>query len=477
MTSATALAPKASSRPPGYARRWWVLGVVMAAEIIDLVDSTVVTIAGPSVQADLGGGRSTLQWIIAAYTLALAVGLITSARAGDLVGRRPMFLVGMAGFTLSSLACGLAPAAGALIAFRVLQGLFGAVMIPQGLAMVRQSFPAEELGKAFAPMGPIMALGGVVGPILGGFLIRADLFGSDWRPVFLINVPIGLAGLVVAVRTLPSLPRVPGVRLDPLGSALISVASAGLVYPLVQGQELGWPVWTYLMIAGSLVAFWLFARNERRSKHPVLEPGLFTHRGFVAGMVFLGTFFVGLMSMSLITNLYLQTGLGLDTARTGLALMPIAAGMTVGAIASGAGLSARLGRRVLHLGLAATSSGLAWFGLTVGAVQHPSVWLLAPSLALTGLGSGLIVAPLFDFVLADLRDSEVGSGSGLLNAGQQFAGALGAAVLGTLFFHWQSEGAGVATRNVMWVTVACMAVSAAAAFPLPRRPREDADAH
>ena len=287
MSSATALSETAL--PPGYSARWFVMAVVIIADVMDLVDSTVAQLAGPSIRRDIGGSETTLQWILAAYTLTFAVGLITSARLGDIVGRRQMFILGMGGFTAASLACGLAPTATTLIIARVIQGLFGATMIPQGFALVKQSFPEDELQKAFIPFGPIMGLSAVLGPILGGFLIDANVWGSGWRAIFLINVPIGLVGTLIAWLRLPRMPRTPGVRLDPVGSILISIAAGGLIYALVEGRDLGWPTWLYGVVAGAVAVFAVFVWSERRSDHPIIEPSLFTHRGFVAGQVFLNS--------------------------------------------------------------------------------------------------------------------------------------------------------------------------------------------
>src|SRR5262245_18032398 len=240
----------------GYRFRWFVMAAVIIADVMDLLAATIANLAGPSIRADLGGGETTLQWVLAAYTLTFAVGLITSARAGDLVGRRRMFLIGMAGFTLASLLCGLAPGAGLLIAARVAQGLFGAVMIPQGLAMVKSSFAPEDLQKAFIPFGPIMGLAAVLGPILAGFLLDADLFGTGWRMVFLINLPIGVVSTYLAWRYLPDV-RSDGAatRMDPRGTILLTAASALLIYPLVQGREQDWAPWTFAMMAASAVVF------------------------------------------------------------------------------------------------------------------------------------------------------------------------------------------------------------------------------
>src|SRR3954447_11966296 len=221
LTSPTATDPTAPASR-GYQYRWMVMAVVIIADVMDLLDATIANLAGPSIRAELGGGASTLQWVLASYTMAFAIGLVVSARVGDLVGRRRMFIIGMAGFTVASLLCGLAPTAGLLIAARVLQGLFGAVMIPQGLAMVKQSFHPDDLQKAFIPFGPIMGLAAVLGPILAGVLLNADLFGTGWRMIFLINVPVGLVGAVLAWRYLPDVPRNPEARLDPLGAVLLT---------------------------------------------------------------------------------------------------------------------------------------------------------------------------------------------------------------------------------------------------------------
>jgi EmrB/QacA subfamily drug resistance transporter len=443
---------------------------------MDLLDATIANLAGPSIRRDIGGSESTLQWILAAYTLTFAVGLITSARLGDLVGRRRMFLIGMVGFTAASLLCGLAPTAGFLIAARVLQGLFGATMIPQGLAMVRASFHPDDLQKAFIPFGPVMGLAAVLGPIMAGFLIGADLFGSGWRSIFWINVPVGAVASYLAWRYLPrNLHRDPDARLDVGGSLLLTTASVLLIYPLVQGHDQGWPAWMFLMLAGSALFLGAFVVSERRSAHPVIEPSLFGHPQFVGGLVFLGTFFTAMTGFNLAGNLFIQYGMHYDPMHTGLTMVPLALGISVGAAASGAALGPRFGRPVLHAGLLISGLGLLLMWWTIG---HQGLeitgWQLAPSFAIMGLGMGMIFAPLFDIILAALGDHEVGTGSGLLNAVQQFCGALGVAVLGSAYFHWLPEHGFVsAIRWLILLSLACYAVAFAAAFMLPRKARED----
>ena len=470
--------------PDGYRYRWMVLVVVMVADVMDLLDATIANLAGPSIRHDIGGNETTLQWVLAAYTLTFAVGLITSARTGDLLGRRRLFLIGMTGFTIASLACGLAPTAGLLIAARVAQGFFGAVMIPQGLAMVKSSFTEADLQKAFIPFGPVMGLAAVLGPILAGFLLDADLLGTGWRAIFWVNVPVGAVAAYLSWRYLPRnlhrhLERDPQARLDPLGTTLLTAASVTLIYPLVQGHEQGWPGWMFAMLGASAVLWAAFAVSERRATHPVIERSLTTNRAFLGGLVFLGTFFTAMSGFMLTFNLFLQYGLRFTPLHTGLALAPWALGMAVGAAASGAALGPKFGRRVLHGGLLVLAAGLALVWVAVGAHgMATGGWDLAPGFFVTGLGSGAIFAPLFDIILAGLGDNEIGSGSGVLNAVQQFCGALGVAVLGTVFFELlPGHGFADSIRDLIVIGVGCYAASFAAAFLLPKAARADGVAH
>ncbi|MGV9295326.1 MFS transporter [Amycolatopsis sp. NPDC003676] len=434
MTTELSSSPRAEPLP--LVQAWLVLVVVVIADLMDLIDTSVAALAGPSIRSDLGGGPVTLQWVLSAYTAAFALGLVTSGRLGDLLGRRRLFLLGMTGFTLASLACGLAPSAGFLIGARVFQGLFGAAMIPQGIALVKVVFPPDQLRKALMPFGPIMGLATVAGPILAGWLLHLNLFGSEWRSIFLINVPFGILAGLLGLRVLPRHSGEDrGARLDLRGVGLLTAASALLIVPLIQGRELGWPVWTYVLMAAGVIAFVLFARSERRSSHPVIAPSLFSKRGFVFGLLITGGFYASLSGFVLVVNLLLQSGLGWTPLQSGFALLPWAAGTAIATLLSGAVLAAKLGRTSLHLGLAIAVVGLLvlWWSIAHWGAAI-TVWQLAPALFITGAGSGLLFIPLFDFILGDATPEEVGSGSGMLNAAQQFAGAVGVAALGTVFF-------------------------------------------
>jgi EmrB/QacA subfamily drug resistance transporter len=424
----------ATSAPPRTA--WLVLAVAVIADIMDLLDSSIANLAGPSIRADLGGGQVTVQWVLSAYTAAFAIGLVTSARLGDLLGRRRLFLFGLAGFTLASLACGLAPDVVFLIVARTLQGLLGSVMIPQGLALMTVVFPREQLRKALTPVGPIMGVTTVAGPILAGWLLHLDLFGSQWRSIFLINVPIGVIALALGWRVLPrSGGEDPAARLDLTGVGLLTAASALLIIPLIQGRELGWPAWTYAMMAAAVILLALFVVSERRSQHPVITPSLFGKRSFVAGLLIVAGFYSSLSAFVLIINLLLQQGLGWTPLHTGLTLIPWALGTAVAVLLAGGLLAEKLGRASLHLGLSIAVIGLLalWWSIAHWGADI-TFWKLTPALLVTGFGAGLVFVPLTDFIIGDITTEETGSAVGVLNAAQQFAGAIGVAALGTVFF-------------------------------------------
>jgi EmrB/QacA subfamily drug resistance transporter len=432
-------APSASVLP---LTAWLVLAVVFLADAMDLIDSSVANLAGPSIRADLGGGPMTIQWVLTAYTAAFALGLVTSGRLGDLFGRRRLFLLGLTGFTLASLACGFAPTAIFLIVARVLQGLFGSVMIPQGMALLTVVFPAQHLRKAVTPIGPLMGLATVAGPILAGWLIHLDLLGSQWRSIFLINVPLGIAAAVLGWRVLPRRGgEDPAARLDLTGVGLLTAASALLIIPLVQGRVLHWPVWTYASMTASVIMLALFVVSERRSAHPVIAPSLFRKRSFVVGLMITAGFNAALSAFVLVINLLLQEGLHWTPLRTALTLIPWALGTAIAVLLAGAFLARKLGRATLNLGLSVAIVGLLTLWWSLGH-WHTDItaWKLAPALLLTGFGAGLVFIPMFDFILGDATPGEVGTGAGMLNAVQQFAGAVGVAGLGTVFFARAGHG-------------------------------------
>jgi EmrB/QacA subfamily drug resistance transporter len=470
------------AQPPGAATspagpnplRWFVFAVVIAANVMDLLDATIVNVAGPSIRAALGGSPSTLQWLPAGYTLAFAVFLITGARLGDMFGRRQLFLIGSAGFTLMSAACAAAPSMEVLIAFRVLQGSFGALMIPQGFGMLKEVFAEEEMTKVFGAFGPVMGLSILAAPILSGGLVEANLWGIGWRLVFLINVPIGIAAFIGAVRVLPRTVAHPGIRLDTVGMGLIGLALTAIIYPLIQGRTDGWPAWTFLSLAAGLLLLGAFVLWERhRQSDPLIEPGLLSNRTYTSGILVALAFFGAFGGLLLCVSLFTQLGEHFSPVHAGLTLMAMVVGMIAG-MGAGFALVGRLGRHLLHLGVAIVVGGAITLALTVTGAQSASTWDLAPSLFLIGFGAGSSIGQLFDFILAGVSMDQVGSASGVLEAVQQLSSALGVAVLGTIFF--SAFGGHLPTHALAvtaWACLVPLTVTFLLVFKLPMRARQE----
>ncbi|MFA1538668.1 MFS transporter [Actinomadura monticuli] len=433
----TLTSPGRDTAEAPYRWRWLALLVILAGEIMDMLDALITNIAAPTIRAELGGSAATIQWLAAGYTLSMAVGLITGGRLGDLYGRRRIFLIGAAGFTAGSLLCGVAVSPGMLIGARAMQGLFGALMLPQGIGMIKQMFAAKEMGAAFAMFGPVMGLSSVGGPVLAGWLIDADLFGTGWRMIFLINLPLGIAAVLAGLKFLPAGRAEHASRLDLTGAALASLGAGLLIYPLVQGREHDWPLWTFLMMAASLAVWgvftWYEIRKQRAGGDPLIVPSLFRKRAFTGGLVVGLVFFSGMAGIALVLALFFQLGLGYSPLKAGLAQIPWSAGIIIGFGAMQA--VQRFGRKVIHAGAVIMAAGIAGLYATLQyAGTDVTPWQLIPALTVTGIGMGLLMGPFFDTVLAGVEPAETGSAGGTLTAVQQLGSALGAAVLGTIFF-------------------------------------------
>jgi len=455
----------APAAPVAHPRRWLGLFAILSADLLNLLDSTVGTIAAPAIRADLGGSTSTLQWIAAGYTLAMAVGLLVGGRLGDMYGRKRMMIVGVVGFLAASLLCALSFSPEMLLASRVLQGGFGAVMVPQSFGLIRELF-GGAVGKAFALLGPVIGLATVLGPVVAGLLVDADLFGAGWRMIFLINLPLGAFALVVGRKVLPdSAPTAAGQKLDVRGALLAAAGMFLLVYPLTQGHEMGWPVWMFAMLAASVVVLLAFVATQR-SGRVLIRLSVFKRRSYSSGVIFVISFFGVITGFSLAVGLFLQLGLGYSPLHASLAMAPWAVGAFVGSAVGATALSG-LGRRVLHLGLGLMAAGLGWIYVSMSA---DGISLFA--LALFGIGMGMIFVPLFDIIVGDLADDEVGSASGVLTAVQQLGASLGIAVLGSLFFSNVDVPAVPAfvdaAEIVTLVALGLTAVTFALGFLLPR---------
>ncbi|GLX02610.1 MFS transporter [Microtetraspora sp. NBRC 16547] len=477
---AVASAPPAHEPAP-YRWRWAALFVILAAEVMDLLDAMVTNIAGPTIKAEIGGTASTLQWLGAAYTLAMTAGLLTGGRLGDIFGRKRMFVIGAGGFVVGSLLCAIAQSPETLIAARVVQGLFGAVMLPQGLGMIREMFPPKEMQSAFMMFGPVMGLASVGGPILAGWLVDADFFGTGWRMIFIINLPFGLAALVGALRFLPESRSPHPLKLDIPGVVIASLAAVLIIFPLVQGRESGWPAWSFVMIGASVLAFaffgWFESRKSRAGGDPLIVPSLFRKRAFTGGLLTGVVFFSGMAGFMLVFNLYTQIGLGYSPIKAGLAGVPWSVGMILGMGIMQA--VKRFGRKVLHGGALLMALGVLGVYLTIDlAGVGVTPWQLAPALIVTGIGMGLLMGPFFDIVLAGVEPHETGSASGTLTAVQQLGNAFGVALLGTVFFDLlgpvpTGTSFDHAMKITLWVVAGMLLLTFVVGFLLPKYAREE----
>jgi EmrB/QacA subfamily drug resistance transporter len=456
-----------------YRLRWVVAAVVLAANVMDLLDATIVNVAAPSIHRELGGGASTIQWLSAGYTLAFAVLLIAGARLGDILGRRRLFLAGSAGFTLFSAACAVAPTVGVLIAFRVLQGAFGALMIPQGFGLMKQVFDDVELGTATGLFGPATGVAMLAAPILAGALIGWNLWDTGWRLVFLINVPIGAVALLLAIRSLPRGATHPDVKLDFGGVGLVGLAMVAIIYPLIQGRTDGWPVWTFAMLAAGAALLVAFLLHERRSNDPLIEPSLLTNRTYLSGIAVVLALFGAFGGLLLSVSLFGQLGEGWSPIHAALTLTPMVVGLILGMVGSSAAVS-RLGRHLLHIGIVLIAAGAVALVLVLTGARTASSWDLVPGLFLIGAGVGATLGQLFRFILTSVSMDEVGSASGVMEASQQLSTALGVAVLGTIFFATFANH--LPTDALQVTALACLVPLAAAfvlVFGMPMHPRED----
>ena len=467
-------------------RRWFALAIVMTAAFMDLVDVTIVNIAIPSIQRDAGASFSQIQWITAGYALAFAAGLITGGRLGDIHGRKRLFLVGIGGFTLASALCGLAASPEMLVASRILQGGMAAMMVPQVLSIVHATFPAHERGKVFGLFGAIVGLGAVTGPLLGALLTEWDLFGLEWRPIFLINLPVGIAGLVLGGRFITESRAPRALKLDLVGVALVTLGLLMLLYPLTRGRELGWPLWGYCSMADAVVVFGVLVAYERRKAvrdgSPLIELSLFRVKSFAAGIAVQTVFGVALGVFFLVWTLYMQIGLGWSPLRAGLTGVPFSIAVSTAAGLSVQQLVPRFGRGVLQAGALLMAAGvLLYIGESERYGQAIASWQMALPLVVMGLGMGLIVAPLTDAVLSDVPREHAGSASGLINTVQQMGNALGLGLVSVVFFgevgdRLRPAQVGPAFVNafqhaLVWVAVVMGAIFVLM-FALPRRPAQ-----
>ena len=455
-----------------------MLPVVLTAMFMAGFDIWAVNVAAPSLQRDLHVSDAALQLIVGGYAFMYASGMVTGGRLGDLFGYRRMFMLGVVSFAAASLLCGLAQSSGELVAARLLQGLTGAIMVPQVLALITATFPVHERSRALAWFGVTMGVGFVSGQILGGALIQANIFGLGWRSIFLVNVPVGVVALVAAAIVVPHAWAQRRPRLDPLGAVGVSLSIALALVPLTLGRDEGWPPWTWASLAAALpvlgLTLWWERRLARRGGEPLIDLPLFRDRTFSAGLVvnFGLVFFFG--SFMFVLTLLLQAGLGQSPLHAGIEVLPLAAAFTAMSILSPR-FSARLGARSITLGASITTLGtiaLAATGARYGAGL--TGWDLAPATVLIGLGQGIALPSLIGAVLTHVRAERAGAAAGILTTTQQFGAASGIAVIGAVFYAALGAAPGRGTFVsamvvAMSVNAALVAIAAAMTWLLPRR--------
>ncbi|MFG2649732.1 MFS transporter [Streptomyces sp. NPDC048436] len=454
-------------------KRWAILAVIIAADVLDLVDATVTNIAAPTIAKDLGGGPSLIQWLGASYALALGVLLVLGGRLGDKYGRRRLFLLGLGGFTLASVACGLAFSPESITVARLAQGAFGALVIPQGFGILGAAWPREEIGKAFSLFAPAMGLSAVGGPILAGFLIDADIAGLGWRPMFLINLVLGGAALLAAVRLVPKDPGDRAISIDGAGSALLGATMLGLLSGLIEGSANGWTPAPILLITAGLAAFALFCRRQRTAQNPLIQPSLLRNRGFTSGLILCVAFSAAVSGLLYVISLYLQEGLGRSPSSTALALIPLSAGIVIASIACH-GLIGKLGRRLVLAGLLIMLTGTGYLlTLVANSPTHPASWALLPPMLIIGLGMGTCFGTVYDITIGDIAPEEAGSASGSLSAVQQLANAIGAATVVTVFFKTADGGPAHAMTVTLTVVASVTLLCCGLVRLLPRKAQEE----
>lgn len=420
-------------------RRWLALVILVGAGFMDMLDVTIVNVAVPSMLRDLKAEYSQIEWVVAGYVIGFAALLVTGGRLGDIFGRKKLFLIGVAGFTIASLLCGIAVNPNMLIGARLFQGAMAGLMVPQVLAIVHVTFPAKERGKVLGIWGSTLGFASVAGVIIGGLLVQGDVFGLEWRTIFLLNLPIGLVALVAAWFVLRESRSLTAPKLDLIGMVLAVGGILLLVYPLIKGRDYGWPTWTFAMMVASVLVLGLFVAYELRRTRTVGSPlvvlGLFRRQAFTSGMIVYLIFWISLGGFFLVWTLYLQLGLGWTPLHAGLTAAIFAVGGGAGSGLSVEVLTPRFGRKVLMAGALLNAAGFAGYAL---AANHygPGIgtWEMAGPLLVAGFGFGLVIAPIVDVILAGVHMHDAGSASGLLNTTQQVGWALGVALVGVLFF-------------------------------------------
>lgn len=453
-----------------------ILAVVLVADVLDLMDSTITNIAAPTIVREIGGGAGLVKWLGASYALTLGVLLVVGGRLGDRYGKRRLFLIGIAGFGLASLACGLAADPAMLIAARLVQGAFGAVLIPQGIGLLIKTFSREQFPTAAVAFGPVLGGSAILGPILAGVIISANIGGLTWRPMFLINIVLAAVGFSAAWRLLPADDDRRPVVIDVSGAVLLGAGMLGLIFGLIEGSTDGW---TTIPVASLIVggaAMLGFGARQHRAANPLILPSLLSNRGFTSGLLVGLGYFAAINGFAYVISLYFQLSLHLSAVQASLGLSPMMIGI-IGSSFAARPLIPRLGRRLVVGGLMISALAVVALLTTAIAVpHHVTAWTMAPSILVLGVGMGACFSSIYDVAIGDVSAEEAGSASGSLSAVQQLAAAIGSAVITTVFFERLHNGGVTALRACLIVVAGIVVVCLVLVWLMPKTaPADDHD--
>ena len=477
----------AQNPPKANRQAWLALAVVLAGMFMALIDSTVVNVALPSIRTSLNSDESTLSWIVSGYALTFGLALIPAGRLGDRLGHKWVFIVGLVLFTIASAYCGIAQNNFDIIVGRLLQGLAAGVYVPAVAAFIQLLFQGRERGKAFAIMGSIIGISSAIGQLAGGLLIQAFGEQEGWRWVFFVNLPIGIATAIFAIRLLPGgdAHADRSNRMDWLGIVLLSGALTAILIPLIQGQQDGWPVWIWWTMAAGVAGVFLFAAWEiyftKRGGSALVPPRLFHHVSFSLGTALALVYFAAMVSIFFTMSLLCQGGLGHTALESGFLVLPFALATAVFSSQS-TKWAVKLGRNVLVIGAAllVVGLGVTWLVLKDVAAADLTAWVLLPGLTIAGAGNGIFLAPNVQFIVATVDNSEAGAASGVVQTMQRLGAAIGVAVIGSILFSSLKFGptttpaqitSGFLTgaTNAMLMSTILAIASFALVFSLPKR--------
>jgi EmrB/QacA subfamily drug resistance transporter len=450
---------------------WNALPALLAGAVMVVLDFFIVNVALPSIAVDLHASASSLIWVVAGYGLSFAAFLILAARAGDRFGRRRVYVVGLALFTVASAACGFAPSSATLVAARVVQGAAGAVVMPQILAIVGAGFRGEAYARAISIYGMALGLAAIGGQVIGGALVDSDIAGLGWRACFLINVPIGIAALIAAPRVIPESRIAAAGRLDLGGAALLAAGLVAILVPLVDGQRDGWPAWTWVSFGAADAILTAFVVHQRRVKRhggePLLDLGLLRERTISAGLLAQLMLACAQAAFFVYLALYLQEGRGLTPLNAGLVFTVVAIGY-VAASGPAPALVERYGRGVVAVGGLSLAAGLGALAVAVSAIGvSGSVVELMPGLLLAGVGIGLTYTPITAMIMSTVAPAQGGAASGAISTIQQVGYALGVAITGVIYFAHASQDVGRAfeVSLIELAALGCALVAATRLLP------------